>query len=168
MCKFLLDLLKPPKIPFPEEPMHPLATVGTVSVMEVLNRWMSDYEVPLPHRSWWLSKIVIMLDPELAYPACTWEENSVRYMKVRPEWLNPGVIAHEQAHNSYALLTEQLKLDFAATFETEKYSSRLLKVLFKTNTYGLTSAVEGHAEVYRYCGQSMPVALKPYYPKLID
>ena len=112
------------------------------------------------------TKIEIKLDNTLPYPAGTYELNGIRHLNIKPEWVNPGVIAHEQAHNSYALLTSEQKTGFTATYTPLKTSNPLLVFLFSKNSYGLTNEIEGHAEIYRYLGAEMPQELKKYFPKL--
>jgi hypothetical protein len=87
-------------------------------------------------------------------------------MVIKPKWLNPGVIAHEQAHNSYALLTPAQKASFSTVYTPLKNTDPLIKLLYSKNAYGLTNDIEGHAEVYRYLGRQMPQQLVPYYPQL--
>jgi hypothetical protein len=55
---------------------------------------------------------------------------------------------------------------FASLYTTLKASDPLIRLLYSRNTYGLTSDIEGHAEVYRYAGQQMPGQLKQFYPML--
>ncbi len=87
-------------------------------------------------------------------------------MAIQPKWLNPGVIAHEAAHYCYDLLSTSQIADFSTIYRALKDSDPLIRLLYSRNTYGLTNDIEGHAEVYRYIGQQMPIQLKPYYPKL--
>jgi hypothetical protein len=99
-------------------------------------------------------------------PAATWEAGGKRHLAIKPQWLNPGVIAHEQAHNSFALLTPSQKVNFPSVYAPLKETDYLIKLLYSKNTYGLSNDIQGHAEVYRYIGQQMPEQLKPFYPKL--
>jgi len=101
-------------------------------------------------------------------PAATWEAGGKRHLVIKAPWLNPGVIAHEQAHNSYALLNPNQKTAFASIYNSLKNTDPLIKLLYSINTYGLSTDIEGHAEVYRYIGQQMPAQFKQYYPKLFD
>ena len=86
-------------------------------------------------------------------------------MFVRPEWANPGVIAHEMAHISYSFLTITDVAQFALTY-LPLLADALVKLLESQNQYMKTSTVELHAEVYRYLGERMPQSLKTFYPKL--
>lgn len=169
MCKFLFDLFKPkpaPTLPYPEEAPDYSQTITNVIVESVVNKWLLNYKVPPDYWNYWKTKISITLDTSIMYPAGTWEENNARHMVVRPEWLNAGVIAHEQAHNSYALLPEYEKLKFSVIYGFLKADNPLIKLMYSKNTYGLSSDVEAHAEIYRYLGNQMPEELKPFYPRL--
>jgi hypothetical protein len=164
---------KPPIVlvlPHPEEKPDYSRTLENTSIQEVLTEWCNSYQIPLEFRQYWFDAIIVFLDITIPYPAGTWEQDGRRYMKVRPEWLNPGVIAHEQAHNSYALLSGEQKIYFEADYESSQ-DDPLIKLLHSQNTYmdSLTPEgyhVEGHAEIYRYIGGKMPPILKQYYPKL--
>ncbi len=167
----------PPAIRHPEEPMNPLATVENTNTSAVVARWLGDWAVPGQHWDYWKTAIDIQVyetyPPSLIAmgitqdtPALTWEADGKRHLAVKPQWLNPGVVAHEQAHNSYALLTPGQKAAFSATYTPLKDTNPLIKLLYSMNGYGLTSDIEGHAELYRYLGDQMPPQLKQYYPRL--
>jgi len=153
-------------LPHPEEKPDYSQTVQNTSFADMQERWFETYSVPLQYRSFWRDKIVAKVTSNIAYPAGTWEENGVRHLSVKPEWLNPGVIAHEQAHTSYALLTGEQKKEFSRAYSLLKNTDPLIKLLYAKNPYGLTNDIEGHAEVYRYIGEKMPEQLKRYYPML--
>ncbi len=153
-------------IPFPEENPDFSQTIGNVIVSNVINKWLIDYHVPLEFWDYWRTMIDIVIDIEIQYPAQSWEADGIRHIAIRPAWLNPGVIAHEQAHNSYALLGIELKALFSTAYTPLKTTDKFIKLLYSQNSYGLTSDIEGHAEVYRYLGNKMPDILKQYYPKL--
>ena len=156
----------PLTIPHPEETPDSSRTVNNTDLDAALDKWEIDYNVPEAYRGYWKTKIVISLDENLPYPAATYELNGVRHLTIRPEWVNSGVIAHEQAHNSYALLTDLEKSHFSTTYTPLKTTDPLVVYLYSINSYGLTNDIEGHAEVYRYLGDEMPEVLKKYYPKL--
>jgi hypothetical protein len=139
-------------IPHPEEAPDYSKTVDNTDLDSALNEWEINYNVPESYRDYWKTKIEITLDATLPYPAATYELGGIRQLKVRPEWVNPGVIAHEQAHNSYALLTEEEKAEFSTVYTPIKTTDRLVVYLYSKNSYGLTNDIEGHAEVYRYLG----------------
>ena len=156
-----------PTIPHPEEPFNPDATVENVIVDHAIFDWLIDYSVPPQEHDYWYNQIIIHVDPDYEYPAGVWDgEDGKRHMRIQPGYLNSGVIAHEQAHNSYALLTEGQKAAFNHKYMTLKETDRLISYLFTINTYGLTNAIEGHAEIYRYLHGKIPVELEVFYPRL--
>jgi hypothetical protein len=157
---------EPLSLPYPEEPPDQSRTVDNTDLDAVLDEWEIKYKVPESNRDYWKTRIAIKMDDTLPYPAGTYERDGVRHLNVRPPWANPGVIAHEQAHNSYALLTEAEKAEFSKVYGPLKTKDPLIVLLYSKNTYGLTSDIEGHAEVYRYLGDQMPEKLKRFYPKL--
>lgn len=149
----------------PEEAENTSQTVENVSIPDTLTKWLTDWIVPVEQWDYWRNRISVTVadDVEVAY---SWESEGKRFIKVNPKWLNPGVIAHEQAHNSYSLLTPQQKNSFENEYTPLISTDPLIKYLYSINTYGLINVVEGHAEVYRYLGARMPGQLKKYYPKL--
>ena len=153
-------------IPHPEEAPDQTKTIENTDLDSALNEWEINYGVPEMHREYWKTKISIKLDANLPYPAATYKQGGIRHLTIKPEWVNPGVIAHEQAHNSYSLLSEEQKAEFSAVYTPLKTKNPLIILLFSQNKYGLTNNIEGHAEVYRYLGEKMPDDLKKYYPKL--
>ena len=166
-----------PVIPHPEEPMNPAATLANTDINTIISKWLQDWGVPQAYWNYWKTAIDIQVydvypDSLTAMglkqdaPACTWETKGKRHLAVKPQWLNPGVIAHEQAHNSYAILSGSQKADFSAQYASVKNTDALIKYLYSINRYGLTNDIEGHAEVYRYIGQQMPAQLKQFYPAL--
>jgi len=169
---------KPAGIPHPEESMNPSATLTNINVNEIINKWLTGWEVPNEHWTYWKSTIdlqvyaiypasLIAMGLKPDTPAGTWESGGRRHLAIKPQWLNPGVIAHEQAHNSYALLTSDQKVGYSNVYSTLKNSDPTIRLLYSKNQYGLTNDVEGHAEVYRYIGQWMPEQLKIFYPRLL-
>ena len=162
MCLFKKKVI----LPHPEELVNYDCTMENYNLDVIFQKWYDDYLVPVEYRDYWRNQIEIEVTDTLPYEAATWEVNGKRHLAVRPEWLNAGVIAHEQAHNSYALLTECEKLAFADLHTKLKKSNEMVKYLYSINSYGLHNDIEGHAEIYRYLGQGMPQELKQYYPKL--
>jgi hypothetical protein len=156
-------------IPYPEEAADFSITMDNYDIEVVFNKWMLDYQVPAENYDHWRNIIEIEVTENLSSPAATWDNYSThkRHLAVKPPYLNPGVLAHEQAHNSYALLTEQQKREFSTAYTPLKTSDPLIIYLYSINSYGTTSDIEGHAEIYRYLYGKMPEALKKYYPKLI-
>lgn len=153
-------------LPYPEEKPDYSQTLENTRAEITISLWLVKYNVPFEHWDYWKTKIVITVTNKISYPAQTWEQDNIRHLAVKPEWLNPGILAHEQAHNSYALLDDEWKRGFNAVYASVKTTDPLIKLLYSINTYGLTSDIEGHAEVYRYLGNKMPEVLKEYYPKL--
>jgi hypothetical protein len=153
-------------IPHPEEAPDYSKTIANADLNAALDEWTINYSVPENCRAYWKTKIAVTLDANLPYPAATYELGGIRHLTIRPEWVNSGVIAHEQAHNSYALLTEKQKIEFSAVYTSLKATDPLILFLYSKNSYGLANDIEGHAEIYRYLGEGMPEALKKYYPKL--
>jgi hypothetical protein len=169
---------KPLSLPHPEEPQNPAQTVANTNKYTVISQWLINWQVPAEYHEYWYGKIAIMVydtwPPEMLTmgikadaPAATWQLGNIRYLASLASWFNPGVIAHEQAHNSYALLSEGDRAAFEAAYNAVKDTDPLIQLLYRTNTYGLTNVVEGHAEVYRYLGEQMPDSLKRYYPRLL-
>jgi hypothetical protein len=156
----------PTGLPHPEEKPDYSRNLENTSFISVMDKWFEIYSVPEQYRGFWQDRIAATVTVEISYPAGTWDQDGIRHLAVRPEWLNPGVIAHEQAHNSYALLTGSQKTEFSSIYSHLKETDSLIKLLYSINTYGLSNEIEGHAEVYRYLGEKMPEQLKKYYPKL--
>jgi hypothetical protein len=154
----------PLTIPHPEEPPDYSRTLANTSAEGLLTAWFDGWKVPPQYQDWWRNEMKITISLQYPSPAATSSET--RQMWVRPEWANPGVIAHELAHVSYSLLTETMKTEFSAVYTPLKNTDPLITLLYSQNTYGLTNDIEGHAEVYRYLGEQMPEQLKRYYPKL--
>lgn len=154
-------------IPHPEEPPNDRQTMDTIDIDGAIEKWMDDYGVPAEHRDFWKTKIAIKLDSDLRYPAAAQDYRGGRLVTIRPEFVNSGVIAHEQAHNSYALLSGRDKKAFSKEYSALKGTDPLIVKLYEVNGYGLTNDVEGHAELYRYLNEYMPRVLKKYYPGLI-
>jgi hypothetical protein len=167
----------PVDVPHPEEAPDPNQTTANTDPGQVILRWLEERKVPRDNWDYFLNaialevydvwpaeKVAAGLNPQT--PAMTWQEGNKRHLACLAKWLNPGVIAHEEAHNSYALLSDQQMNDFGAVYTPMIKTDPLIKLLYSKNTYGLTSVVEGHAEVYRYIGEKMPESLKQYYPKL--
>jgi hypothetical protein len=165
-----------PYILHPEEPAVDSHTVANTPSYLIFNHWFTEWQVPSEHWDYWLSAIVVwvydvwpsdMFKDDPSTPAGTWTDGQgKRNLAVLAKWFNAGVVAHEQAHNSYALMTPETRMEFAAIYNSIKETDPYIKLLYSINTYGLSSDVEGHAEVYRYLGSMMPTTLKRFYPKL--
>jgi hypothetical protein len=176
-----LEILAPTEssraIPHPEELMNPAATLENSNVPAVIERWLTAWEVPAQFHNYWKTAVAVQVytvyPPSILAmgisqdaPAATWIAGGRRQLAIKPQWINPGVLAHEMAHNSFTLLSPEQKTSFAALHTAYKGTDQLIKLLYSQNSYGLTSDMEGHAEVYRYIGKQMPEPLKVYYPML--
>jgi hypothetical protein len=165
-------------LPYPEEPVDESRTTANTSAGTVLEQWLTERKVPAGYHDFWKNQIVIHLydcwpaemligNLKADTPACTWSEGDTRHLASLAKWFNVGVIAHEQAHNSYALLSGFDRFMFGLTYNIVRHFSSSIKLLYTKNQYGLASTVEGHAELYRYLGEYMPAILKSYYPRLL-
>ncbi|MFA5276681.1 MAG: hypothetical protein WC417_07310 [Candidatus Omnitrophota bacterium] len=162
----------PLTLPHPQEPNDNSVTLANIDIPLILAEWLSSYDVPLEYHDYWLSMIIVeAVDNYPSWliisndtPACSFDLNGVRHVMGHPAWLNPGVIAHEQAHNSYALLTDEQETAFSLAYTPLKDTDPMIKFLYSQNNYGLKNDIEGHAELYRY--GCVPEILKSYYPKL--
>ena len=150
-------------LPHPEETQDLNATLENIDIKKVVEKWLYDWGVPIVYYPFW-QEIDIKLSLEYPYPAATFSET--KQMFIRPEWANPGVIAHECSHISYSLLTEAEKTAFESSYTTLLQTDALLRVLHSQNTYMDTNIVEAYAEIARYLGQDMPESLKRFYIKL--
>jgi hypothetical protein len=158
---------KKPVIPHPEEPPNYNQTIENTSVRGILTDWTIAYDIPLEFHPYWFTAIDINVTVGIFYPAGTWEDSDgKRHLDIRPEYLNPGVLAHEFAHCSYGLLTTVQKLEFAAIYTVLKHTDKMIKYLYSINTYGLSNDIEAHAEIYRY--GVVPGPLKKFYPRLLQ
>jgi len=165
-------------LPYPEEPHDPTRTVSNTSIQGMLAAWLKQRAVPEEYREYWTNQIEINLydiwpkEVITRYrinsktPAFAFGSDGKRYLFALAPWFNIGVIAHEQAHNSYALLTDPQRAEFRALYEPLISTEPYIRLLYSINHYGLSSIVEGHAELYRYLGEKLPIILKAYYPKL--
>ena len=153
---------KPIALPHPKELVDYNRNMDNTKIKDVLMEWFMDWGVTDP--VYWRDKVEIKLDVSTPYPA--WTSAETKVIGIRPEYANPGTIAHEAAHISYGLLTDEEKQEFVNIY-TPLVNKGLIKELYKQNAYGLSSIVEGHAEVYRYLAQEMPEDLKQFYPKLM-
>jgi hypothetical protein len=164
-------------LPHPEEKQNMSQTVSNTSIQSVLQLWFSKYLVPSNQQTYWSTAIsirvydaypleILNLGVQPDTPGLSWEDNGIRHFTCLATWFNPGVVAHEQAHNSYSLLTPAQKAAFPIIYTPLKTSDPMIKYLYSINPYGLTNDIEGHAEIYRYLGEQMPSTLKIFYPRL--
>ena len=155
---------EPLTIPHPEEPPDYSRTIENTEANEVVHDWLVGWKVPAEYWDYWFD-YNIMISLQYQYPAATSSETN--QMWLRPEWANEGVIAHELAHESYSLLSEDEKANFELEYNEYLVTDSLMILLHSGNSYMNTNIIEAHAEVYRYLGDKMPEALKKYYPKLL-
>jgi hypothetical protein len=168
-CKWFKKKPKPPELvlPHPEEPENPAQTAINIDVSAILTKWLSDWQVPVDQWEFWRTQVIIHIDPNYNGKAGAGEYQGKRHIIAHPAWFNPGVVAHEQAHNSYALLSPEQKTDFNIKYTILKTTDPMIVFMLEKHSYGKTNDTEGHAEVYRYIGQQMPELLKEYYPRLL-
>jgi hypothetical protein len=162
IIEFILGLFRARKLPHPKETENKNHTADNISVSAFVEMWLIKWDVPPQYWPFWQTQQV-KLDDSIGYPA--W--NCGGLLSVRPSWCSAGVLAHEFAHTVWAELTEDLRTQFELQSTPLIKSDPLVRLLFSQNSYGLTSMIERHAEIYRYLGQQMPECLKRYYPKLI-
>ncbi len=168
---------KPPEIlvlPYPEEQPDYSKDVLNTDIKRAISKWFMDYRIPVLYRAFW-DGIDAQLDMTLfvisntgqaiLIPAATSAEAMT--LRIRPEWCNSGVIAHEFAHISYSQLTSMQKAEFVVLYAELKAGDKWIKLVNEQAPYSLINNIEGHADVYRYLGDAMPETLKEYYPKLI-
>jgi hypothetical protein len=160
-------------LPYPMEPEDPLKKASTIIIENVVTLWLDNYNVPFDYRIYWRNEIEIKVydfwpqeilnnHTEINIKTPGFMFDKVLYCLAR--WFNPGVIAHEQAHNSYTLLHE--KEDWIVAYKAEATGNKPLQQVFKEHPYACVNDIEAHAEIYRYLGPKMPDNLKIYYPKL--
>ncbi|MDD5700437.1 MAG: hypothetical protein PHU23_00180 [Dehalococcoidales bacterium] len=159
------------ELPHPEEPKDDSQTVENVDVDVICTKWLTNWDVPADQRDFWKNKIRITLHETyfvggIEVPAGTYDCEVGRCMDIEAKWLNPGVIAHEQAHNSYSFLSDAKKAEFSTVYSAVKNTDPMIMLMREKHSYADTNDVEAHAEVYRYIGQEMPAELKEFYPKL--
>jgi hypothetical protein len=152
---------QPTAFPYPEEAPDP--TLNDSSE-QLLHKFFIKYFVPEEHWSFWRS-VNIVIDKTFANPAGMISETKT--LILRPEYANPGILAHEFSHLSYFLLNEEQKAHFAQDYVNIIQTDQLLRFLYFQKPYIKSSLVETHAEIFRYLGVKMPAGLKQYYPKLI-
>lgn len=152
------------QLPYPQEPQDTSKTIDNVNISALVNSWLNKYHVPAQHWSFW-QNFHIILSTTIDTPAATSTQKKEMYLK--PDWANEGVVAHELAHESYALLGCIKKIMFKIKFNKYRTKDPFIVLLHSLNTYMDTNTVEAHAEIYRYIGEKIPAELQQYYPKLL-
>jgi hypothetical protein len=148
-------------LPYPEE--APDASLSRTAD-QLLQLFFNKYSIPNAHWDFWRT-VIIVIKKDLPYPAGMSSETKTLYLK--PEFANPGIVAHEFAHLSYSLLDPGQKGYFPQTYLEVIQKDEMLRALYFQKPYMQTAIVEAHAEIFRYLGPQMPEALKKYYPKLM-
>lgn len=147
-------------LPYPEEsPDYNLNITGEA----LLQQFFIKYHIPEVYRNFWRS-VIIKFDKTLPYPAGMISQTKTLLLK--PEYANPGIVAHEFSHLSYAELSQDKRGSFATQYNSLLQTDGLMKLLYSQKPYMKTNIVEAHAEVFRYLGDKMPSQLNKYYPKL--
>ncbi len=167
MCKIgsllrALGIMRQTELTIP----HPEETPRTHG--NVLNQWLADWEVPGQPDDFWHVVVTVKVDDTIPVPAWTLD----KVVSVRHDWLVPGVLAHEMAHVSWSLLSDQQRKDFNAAYIRLVTDDKLLNFVYSQKAYmkatwGQNNNLEGHADTFRYCGNLMPQELKRFYPRLI-
>lgn len=151
-------------LPHPQEPMDVNATIQSVNIEFVRSAWFLKWGVPLFYQDFWRQAKLVVIFPAM-FPAYTILETNTIWFD--PRWANSGTMAHEMAHLQWGFLSVDMRNGFAVEHETAKQTDSLVQLLYRLNSYGTQSDIEGHAEIYRYLGDKMPPYLRKYYPKLI-
>lgn len=151
---------RPVSLPHPEEPVNRAQTIHNTNPQRIFDKWLKDWEVPQKHWGFWHS-VKIVLKTDIPSAATTYSDRKLLW--IRPEWCNPGVIAHEMSHISYWQLSPDRKKQFNNTWR-QYQSDPYLKLLVTRRPNTGNSDVEAHAEIYRFLGVYMPAGLKQFYP----
>jgi hypothetical protein len=150
-----------PTLPYPEEAPD---FNQNITVDQLFQKFFANYFIPESSGSFWRA-VTIVIDQSLPYPAGMSSE--IKTLRIKPEYANPGVLAHEFSHLSWAQLSEAQKAYFPQDYVVVMQTDELLRTLYFQKSYMNASIVEAHAEIFRYLGNKMPEALKKYYPYLI-
>jgi hypothetical protein len=148
------------ELPYPEE--EPDYT-HTITGEELLQGFFNRYFIPQVYWNFW-RRVTIVVDKTLPYPAGMVSQTKTLLLK--PEYTNPGILAHEFSHLSYYELNPNKKASFTTEYNSALQTDGLLKLLYSKKPYMQTNIIEAHAEIFRYLGNKMPEQLKKYYPKL--
>jgi hypothetical protein len=152
---------QPMELPYPEEPPD---YTRTVTGFDLLHSFFDHYFVPEIYWNYW-RQVTIIVDRKLPYPAGMVSETKT--LLVKPEYTNPGILAHEFSHLSYSELKPEEKASYTTEYTNALKTDALLKYLYSQKQYMSTNIIEAHAEVFRYLGNKMPAQLKNYYPELL-
>ena len=150
-------------LPYPEAPVDYSRTIMNTFAGDLLAEWAEAYDVA--DMDFWRRDCDIQVSLRFSHAACC--IGQTRQIWVRPEYANPGVLAHEACHIAWQLLTVEERGYFHATFNLARQTDEMLKLAWETKPYMRSNVVESHADCYRYLGRRMPEVLWKYYPKLI-
>jgi len=152
------------KLPHPEEKPDYNLTVDSINVENLMNEWLATYDVPAEYHSYWKEHCHIIVSKQYPFPAATSAQTQTIY--IRPEWANPGVIAHEVCHIVWYELAEEERIAFEYALYDARQADPLLALAWETKAYMRSNVVEAHADCYRYVGKAMPARLRRFYPRL--
>ena len=96
------------ELPYPEE--APDYTY-TITGEELLQRFFNRYFIPEVYWNFW-RRVTIVVDKTLSYPAGMVSQTKTLLLK--PEYANPGILAHEFSHLSYYELNPNKKASFSS------------------------------------------------------
>ena len=153
LLKTLFSISPPTKLP------HPAGGMIYHTPNELRFAWRFQYNV---YDIFW-DDLDLELSDEWGVGGCIAQEKKI---KISPDFATTGTLAHEIAHCSYYLLTDDEKQEFHDIYTPLK-TEGLIKFLYQTNSYGLVSDIEGHAELFRYLSPQIPEQLHKFYPYLI-
>lgn len=150
------------KLPHPEEKRDKSKTLENTHIHTVVLQWFADWNVK---DNDYFDQVNIIPSLAYSYPAVKVGD----FIYIRPEWCNPGVIAHEMAHLVWDNISQfSFITDFITNIGQEKYLKLLLDTVdYAKDNYKKGNFIEVHAELYRYVGQYMPEYMKFYYPRLL-
>jgi hypothetical protein len=148
-------------LPYPEEAPDYTQTITGEKLLQI---FYAKYFIPEVYWNFWRS-VTIVVDKTLPYPAGM--VSQTRKLLLKPEYANPGILAHEFSHLSYYELNPNEKASFATEYNNALQIDELLKILHSQKPYMRTNLIEAHAEIFRYLGNRMPEQLKKYYPQLL-
>jgi hypothetical protein len=148
------------KIPYKEqEPQYN----NTIIISDIVESWLTTYEVI--DKEYWRNHVMYNFTNNINVIAQAYTLGEIHQIDIKTEYFNIGVLAHEHAHHSYGLLSDEEKQSFQNDFGTLRKTDKYIKKLVKN--HDCSKIIEAHAECYRYIGQYMNNALKKYYPKLL-
>ncbi len=165
--------------PYPRE-----ADVNLGNIDDVVSTWMQNYYVPEEWRDKWESVNVDKPNNTFKFgpfkwnveqgsfwskvfgyhqeKAAGWSYRNNPTIKLTENFLNPGVLAHEMAHQQWDYLAATQRKAFETSLNNLKESSDLIR-----DASSSSGIQEWYADIYRLYGPWMPNELKQFYPQLI-